>query len=118
MVEPRRLELLSEDQTDRASPSAVCVLKFPPLDSRRQDSGFGSFIKSHRLQSLGRLVPCFYDAAGLRRRRLKGDDRGLSRESYVVVVVSSFLVPVFEAVQGCRSLLCPSESPSKPFTAP
>ena len=118
MVEPRGVEPLSEDQLNKVSPSAVCVLTFPLPDSHKQDSGFSSFIKSHRPQSLRRLVPCFYDAADLRRRRLRGDDRGLSRESYVVVVVSSFLVPVVEAVQGCRSLLCPSASPSKPFTAP
>ena len=30
MVEPRGVEPLSEDQTTRASPSAVCVLTFPP----------------------------------------------------------------------------------------
>ena len=118
VVEPRGVEPLSEDQLNKVSPSAVCVLTFPLPDSHKQDSGFSSFINSHRPQSLRRLVPCFYDAADLRRRRLRGDDRGLSRESYVIVVVSSFLVPVVEAVQGCRSLLCPSASPSKPFTAP
>ena len=90
MVEPRGVEPLSEDQTTRASPSAVCVLTFPPVDSRRQDSPFSSFIKSHRPQSLRRLVPCLYDADGLRRRRLRVDDRRLSCESYVIVVVSSF----------------------------
>ena len=118
LVEARGVEPLSENPGTRASPSAVCDLEFPPPVSRRQDKGIGSFIKSRRSQSFERLVPCFYDAAGLRRRRLRGDDRGLSRESYVIVVVSSFLVPVDEAVQGCRSLLCPSASPSKPFTAP
>ena len=75
VVEPRGVEPLSEGQTTRASPSAVCVLTFPPEDSRRQDSPFSSFIKSHRLQSLRRLVPCLYDADGLRRRRLRVDDR-------------------------------------------
>ena len=90
MVDPRGVEPLSEDQTTRASPSAVCVLTFPPVDSRRQDSPFSSFIKSHRPQSLRRLVPCLYDADGLRRRRLRVDDRRLSCESYVIVVVSSF----------------------------
>ena len=90
MVEPRGVEPLSEDQTTRASPSAVCVLTFPPKDSRRQDSSFSSFIRSHRPQSLRRLVPCLYDADGLRRRRLRVDDRRLSCESYVIVVVSSF----------------------------
>ena len=90
VVDPRGVEPLSEDQTTRASPSAVCVLTFPPKDSRRQDSPFSSFIKSHRPQSLRRLVPCLYDADGLRRRRLRVDDRRLSCESYVIVVVSSF----------------------------
>ena len=118
MVEVWGVEPQSESQTTGASPSAVHVLTFPPPHRHGRRYGFSSFIKSRRPQSLGRLVPCFYDAAGLRRRRLRGDDRGLSRESYVIVVVSSFLVPVVEAVQGCRSLLCPSVSPSKPFTAP
>ena len=89
MVDPRGVEPLSEDQMSGASPSAVCVLIFPLRGSHRQDSRFSSFIKSHRPQSLRRLVPCLYDAGGLRRRRLRVDDRGLSRESYVVVVVSS-----------------------------
>ena len=90
VVEPRGVEPLSEDQTTRASPSAVCVLTFPLWSSRRQDIHFSSFIKSHRPQSLGRLVPCLYDAGNLRRRRLRADDRRLSCESYVFVVVSSF----------------------------
>ena len=89
-VEPRGIEPLSEDQKTRASPSAVCVLTFPPPGSRRQDPGFSSFIKSRRPQSLRRLVPCYYDVDGLRRRRLRVDDRRLSGESYVIVVVSSF----------------------------
>ena len=92
-MEPRGVEPLSEDQKTRASPSAVCILTFPPPNSHRQDSGFSSFIKSHRPQSLRRLVPCFYDADGLRRRRLRVDDRRLSGESYVIVVVSSFCFP-------------------------
>ena len=77
VVEPRGVEPLSEDQKTRASPSAVCILTFPPPDSHRRDSGFSSFIKSHRPQSLRRLVPCFYDADDLRRRRLRVDDRRL-----------------------------------------
>ena len=75
VVDPRGVEPLSEDQTTRASPSAVCVLTFPPEDARRQAASFSSFIKSHRPQSLRRLVPCLYDADGLRRRRLRVDDR-------------------------------------------
>ena len=94
VVEPRGVEPLSEDQKTRASPSAVCVLTFPPPGSRRQDSGFSSFIKSRRPQSLRRLVPCFYDADGLRRRRLRVDDRRLGGDSYVIVVVSSICFPL------------------------
>ena len=90
VVEPRGVEPLSEDQKARASPSAVCVLTFPPPGSHRRDPGFSSFIKSRPPQSLSGLVPCYYDADGLRRRRLRVDDRRLSGESYVIVVVSSF----------------------------
>ena len=93
VVEPRGVEPLSEDQKTRASPSAVCVLTFPPPGSRRQDPGFSSFIKSRRPQSLRQLVPCYYDVDGLRGRTLRVDDRLLSGESYVVVVVSSFKFP-------------------------
>ena len=90
MVEPRGVEPLSEDQKTRASPSAVCVLKFPPPDSRRQDPGIGSFIKSRRPQSLRRLVPCYYDADDLRGRTLRVDGRRLSGDGDDVSVVSSF----------------------------
>ena len=90
LVEPRGVEPLSEDQKTRASPSAVYVLTFPPPDSHRQDSGFSSFIKSRFPQSFEKLVPCYYDADGLRRRRLRVDDRRLSCDCYVFVVVSSF----------------------------
>ena len=94
VVEPRGVEPLSEDQTNRASPSAVCVLTFPPPISRRQDTGFSSFIKSGRPQSLSRLVPCYYDVDGLRGRTLRVDDRRLSGESYVIVVVSYCFSPL------------------------
>ena len=90
MVEPRGVEPLSEDQKTRASPSAVCVLTFPPPNSRRQDSGFSSFIKSRRPQSLRRLVPCYYDVEGLRGRTLRVDGRRLSGDGDDVSVVSSF----------------------------
>lgn len=93
MVEPRGVEPLSEDQKTRASPSAVCVLEFPPPNSRRQDYGLGSFIKSRRSQSFGRLVPCYYDVDGLRGRTLRVDDRRLGGDGYVIVVVSYFLFP-------------------------
>ena len=91
MVDPRGVEPLSESRIARASPSAVYVLTFPPSNSHRQDSDFSSFIKSHRPQSLRRLVPCLYHAGGLRRRRLRVDVRRLSCcEFYVFVGVSSF----------------------------
>lgn len=94
LVEVWRVELQSKDQKPAASPSAVYVFTFPLPDSHRQDSGFSSFIKSHHPQSLRWLVPCICDADDLRRRRLRVDVHGLSRESYVVVVVSSFFVPL------------------------
>lgn len=90
IMEPRGVEPLSEDRTNEASPSAVHVLTFPLPGSHEQDRGFSSFIKSRAPQSLGALVPCYSDAAGLRRRRLRGDVSQLSCESYVFVVVSSF----------------------------
>ena len=71
LVEPRGIEPLSEDQPRRVSPSAFCVLTFPLPGSHRRDSGFSSFIKSRCPQSLRQLVPCFYDAGDLRRRRLR-----------------------------------------------
>ena len=76
LVDPRGVEPLSESRIARASPSAVYVLTFPLSDSHRQDSDFSSFINSHRPQSLRRLVPCLYHAGGLRRRRLRVDERG------------------------------------------
>ena len=90
IMEPRGVEPLSEDRTNEASPSAVHVLTFPLPGSHEQDRGFSSFINSRAPQSLGALVPCYSDAAGLRRRRLRGDVSQLSCESYVFVVVSSF----------------------------
>ena len=93
MVEPRGVEPLSEDQKTRASPSAVCVLTFPPPGSRRQDPGISSFIKSRRPQSLRRLVPCYYDVDGLRGRTLRVDDRRLSGDRYEVSFVSYLFFP-------------------------
>ena len=90
MVEARGVEPLSEDQTAKTSPSAVCVLTFPPPDSHRRDAGFSSFIKSHPSQSLNGLVPCIDDAGGLRRRRLRADGHGLSRDGDGIIIVSSF----------------------------
>lgn len=90
MVEVWGVEPQSENRTTGLSPCAFYVLTFPLPRRRRRRCGFSSFIKSRPPQSLSGLVPCFYDADGLRRRRLRVDDRGLSRESYVFVVVSSF----------------------------
>ena len=89
-LRPWSVEPLSEDQTAKASPSAVCVLTFPPPDSRRRDAGFSSFIKSHPSQSLNGLVPCIDDAGDLRRRRLRADGHGLSRDGDGIIIVSSF----------------------------
>ena len=94
MVEPRGVEPLSEDQKTRASPSAVCVLTFPPPGSRRQDPGFSSFIKSRRPQSFERLVPCYYDADDLRGRTLRVDGRRLSGDRNDRIVVSYCLFPL------------------------
>ena len=118
MVEARGVEPLSENPRTRASPSAVCDLTFPLPDSRRQDSGFSSFIKSRRSQSLERLVPCLNDAGYLRRRKLRADVRGLRPRKLRYRSCQFILVPVVEAVQGCRSLLKSSRSPSKPNTPP
>ena len=90
MVEARGVEPLSEDQTAKTSPSAVCVLTFPPPDSRRRDAGLSSFINSHPSQSLNGLVPCIDDAGDLRRRRLRADGHGLSRDGDGIIIVSSF----------------------------
>ena len=90
MVEARGVEPLSEDQTAKTSPSAVCVLTFPPPDSRRRDAGLSSFINSHPSQSLNGLVPCIDDAGYLRRRRLRADGHGLSRDGDGIIIVSSF----------------------------
>ena len=94
MVEARGVEPLSENPRTQASPSAVCVLTFPPARPRRQGRAFSSFIKSRRSQSLERLVPCLNDAGDPRRRKPGADVRGLGRESYVIVVVSSFKFPL------------------------
>ena len=94
MVEARGVEPLSENPRTQASPSAVCVLTFPLARPRRQGHAFSSFIKSRRSQSLERLVPCLNDAGDPRRRKPGADVRGLGRESYVIVVVSSFKFPL------------------------
>ncbi len=88
-VEPQ-----SESQTARASPSADHVLTFPPPNRHGRRYGISSFINSGPPQSLSGTVPCFCDADCLRRRRLRVDVHGLSRESYVIVVVSSLFVPL------------------------
>lgn len=107
MVEVWRVELQSESQTTEASPSAVHVLTFPPPHRHGRRYGFSSFIKSHPPQSLGGLVPCICDADDLRRRRLRVDVHGLSRESYVFVVVSSFFVPLLRRFRAAARFFCP-----------
>ena len=107
MVEPRGVEPLSEDQKTRASPSAVCVLTFPPPDSRRQDSGFSSFIKSRRPQSLRQLVPCYYDVDDLRGRTLRVDGRRLSGDGDNISIVSSFKFPVFRRYRAAARFSVP-----------
>ena len=44
IVEARGVEPLSEDSATRASPSAVCVLKFPHARAHRQARAIGSFM--------------------------------------------------------------------------
>ncbi len=44
VVEPRRVELLSEKASDSGTPGAVCGLNFPLPKVHKQPSGFGSFI--------------------------------------------------------------------------
>ena len=77
MVEVWGVEPQSESQTAGLSPSAFHDLTFPPPHRRGRRYGFSSFINSHPPQSLDGLVPCFYDAGDLRRRRLRADARGL-----------------------------------------
>ena len=69
MVEVRRIELLSEDQTAGFSPSAVYILDFPRRDACKRASRVGSFILPALPQSLGRPVPHINDAAGRSRER-------------------------------------------------
>ena len=107
MVEPRGVEPLSEDQTTRASPSAVCVLTFPPPNSHRQDFGFSSFIKSRRPQSLRQLVPCYYDVDGLRGRTLRVDDRRLSGDRNEVSFVSLLVFPVVRRFRAAARFSVP-----------
>lgn len=78
-MEARGVEPLSENLKARASPSAVYVLGFPPSDSHKQDSGFGSFINADSTQSFVESVPCLYDADCLRRRRLRVDGSRVRR---------------------------------------
>ena len=107
-MEPRGVEPLSEDQRTRASPSAVCVLTFPPHGSHRRDPGISSFIKSHRRQSLWRLVPCYYDADGLRGRTLRVDGRRLSGDGYEVSFVSYLFFPVVRRFRAAARFTAPS----------
>ena len=108
-MEARGVEPLSENPRTQASPSAVCVLTFPPAYPRRQGYAFSSFIKSRRSQSLKRLVPCLDDAGDLRRRKLRADVRGLGRESYVFVVVSSFKFPLLRRFRAAARFSNPPD---------
>lgn len=44
LVDPRRIELLSEKRSAGLSPSAFRLLKFPPHSAGRQALCFGSFL--------------------------------------------------------------------------
>ena len=88
MVEARGVEPLSENPMIRISPSAVCVLTFPPPPSRRQDDGLSRFINPTRGKSYPGWYPAFmtpvtYAAGGLRPALT-----ALGRESEIVRIVS------------------------------
>ncbi len=67
----RRIELLSEDPITQVSPSAGCVLKFPPPGARSRAQGIGSFIIPASPQSFGAPVPHINDAGDSSRERLR-----------------------------------------------
>lgn len=73
MVESRGVEPLSENLSARLSPSAADHFRFPRPIPYRQGMGFGSFIKSHLPQSLGRLVPHIDDAGYRSRGKRRAD---------------------------------------------
>lgn len=118
LVEPRRVELLSENPSTRPSTSVADVLEFPPSSPQRQGQAFGSFIKSHLRQSLRRLVPHIDDARDPGRGQPGTDGHCLSSDGYEIRFVSCFLIPAFNEARGFGSLIRLQRSPSKPFTAP
>lgn len=90
MVEPRRVELLSEDPSTRLSTSVADVLTFPPSGPQRQGQDFSSFIRSHLQQSLCRLVPHIDDARDPGRGQPGTDGHCLSSDGYEIRFVSCF----------------------------
>ena len=118
LVEPRRVELLSENPSTRLSTSVAGVLTFPLSSPQRQGQDFGSFIRSHLRQSLCRLVPHIDDARDPGRGQPGTDGHCLSSDGYEIRFVSYFLIPAFNEARGFGSLIRLQRSPSKPFTAP
>ena len=51
LVDPRRIELLSEKRSAGLSPSAFRLLKFPPHSADRQALCFGSFLMRDGVKS-------------------------------------------------------------------
>ena len=90
MVEARGVEPLSENLSARLSPSAADHFRFPRPIPYRQGMGFGSFIKSHLPQSLGRLVPHIDDARDPGRGQPGTDGHCLSSDRYEIRFVSYF----------------------------
>lgn len=95
LVEPRRVELLSEDPSTRLSTSVADVLTFPPSGPQRQGQDFSSFIRSHLQQSLCRLVPHIDDARDPGRGQPGTDGHCLSSDGYEIRFVSCFLISRF-----------------------
>lgn len=95
LVEPRRVELLSEDPSTRLSTSVADVLTFPPSGPQRQGQDFSSFIRSHLRQSLCRLVPHIDDARDPGRGQPGTDGHCLSSDGYEIRFVSCFLISRF-----------------------
>ena len=95
LVEPRRVELLSEDPSTRLSTSVADALAFPPSGPQRQGQDFSSFIRSHLRQSLCRLVPHLDDARDPGRGQPGTDGHCLSSDGYEIRFVSCFLISRF-----------------------
>lgn len=56
MVEARRVELLSENQSARLSTSVAALLTFPPPPAGQQAEGFSSSLYNHRPGALPVIV--------------------------------------------------------------